>query len=738
MTAAPTSEPFLFTPGESSGLATGSDSPNRSSANSQDGSAETLVNQARQEISQIVREVASAPRIEGGRDRYLRFLADRILRAMAAHGVVIWQADEGASDFRYIAEHRLGTVTDHQLDEIGLVVHDCLLIEVAGQNSPVVVPPTPGASDGDVPANPTSHPAALVPVQVDPTSPLPSCLIEVFLEPGGSPASQRGSLRFLAQMGDLAGEFLRDEHLRSLTRRLSEMDQCVRATDRMQTLSTSADIEAAWVDVASELIGSPRVALCRVDHGKPRIVAVSHVDRIDQHGEAAQAIREAAKLPMQVRGNIAIAVSEGMPATTPSTESETENERRVSDRRKSSSEHRAVLPRWVVSLTGDSRWRMVVLERDGDLSRPQEPNRETLVLLERLLIGAKQAWTARHRVEAIPGGKWWNRLTTEGVLTSEPNQSDPSDSTEKSVVPRQFILQGESSVSPMRRRIALSVAVALVTTLLLCVSVPLTVPVIGVIRPLELDVYHARHDATVQTIHVRHGQSVQKGELLATLMSDDLSQRRTALLGRRAVLSQKREQANRDLVSSSGTAESQVGVPSGDEIAEEILSIDEQLRIISQSQDDLVLRARRDGRVDAWRIRERLSNRPLRRGDAVVSVIAAETNWVADATIPQRRVHRIDEAIREDQLVADVSPRWSALAPRPAIAHRFGPVTIDPVDGTPGVILRLTLLEAPQLGDQPLVEMPARISLRCGRTSIGSFLFEDVWGWLKTRSEMYL
>lgn len=745
MTATAFSEPFLFTPGPSDGQsrsgqgAIGAANPANRNARGNEDPAETLIDQARQEISAIVREVASAARTHQGRDPYLRFLADRILRAMAAHGVVIWSVEDAASDladWRYVVEHRLGTVTDHGLDETGRSVHDGLLIEVAGQHSPVVVPATPGASDVNVPANPTSHPAALVPVSIDPDSPLPNCLIEVFLEPGGSPASQRGSLRFLAQMADLAGEFLRAEHLRSLTRRLSQMNQCARAVDRLQTLSATTQVEAAWVDATAELLECPRVALCRVDEGRPRIVAVSHVDRIDQSSEAAQAIREAATSTMRSKGSLALAVVSiaESPRNALGNDQEIQGqnsaiERRKADRRTSQADHHPVRPHWVVSLQGDSRWRMVLLQRQGDSLLTKEPDQETTAVLERVLVGGQLAWAAADRVEAIPGGKWWNRLTAVPPPVNRPGASS-GEVVASALLPA-------ASVSPVRRRIALFTAMAMSAALLLWVPIPSVISVTGVIRPLELDTYHTRHDATVQTIHVDHGQTVRQGDLLATLWSGDLSQKQTSLLGRRAVLVQKRDQVNRKLIASNGSVDGSAGLPGSDEIDEEIMSIDEQLKIISQSQDDLVLRARRDGRVDAWRVHERLSDRPLRRGDAVLSVIATDTTWVADATIPQRRVQRIDQAIQHQRLSAEVAPRWSADQSQTATAHRFGPVVTDPVDGTPGVILRLTLAQTPRLGNQPLVETPARITVDCGRTSVGSFLFEDVMGWFKTRVGMY-
>ncbi|EMI44828.1 biotin/lipoyl-binding protein [Rhodopirellula sp. SWK7] len=729
MTATVASEPFLFTPGMSgspSGAGSGAPYPSGTL-----GPTDGLVDQARQEISQIVREVAAAQRSDGGRDKYLRFLADRILRAMAAHGVVVWMSVDEQTDqttsgesgrpFHYCAEHRLGTITDHHFDATATAVHDRLLIEVAGQNAPVVVPPTPGASDEDVPANPAEYPAAIVPVLVDPAAALPDFLIEVFLEPGGSPASQRGSLRFLAQMGELAGEFLRADQLRSLTRHLGAVKECNAVIDQMGRLTSTRAIEAAWVDATARLIHCPRVALVRVDRGRPRIVAVSHVDRIDQHSEAADAIRGAAETPLRNQKSYAFA--------------SLETERRGgADRRESSSNapksgvnSSPVAPRWVVAQRPESRWRLVLLEPVEEARQLKEPIPEVRMMLERLLVGGHQAWMAAHRVEAIPGGRFWNRLSA-----TEDDEIDFASARDGKPGHARAIY------SAARRRAGLITAIALTTILLLCLPIPSLIPATGLIRPLELDTYHAVTDATVEKLHVFHGQTVSAGDVLATLVSRDLTERKTTLLGRRAVLMQRRDQLNHALVASGNMTSGSVELQSDHEISEEIDAIDQQLDLIADSESDLILRARRDGRVDAWRLQERLAGRPLKRGDAVLNVIAEDTTWVVDATIPQRRVARVDQAIADDSLTADVSTRWAPGDSHSATPHRFGPVVADPVDGTPGVILRLTLSAAPTLGDQPLTETPARVAIRCGQTSLGWFLFEDIASWVRTRIGVYL
>ncbi|MFG0261250.1 MAG: phytochrome sensor protein, partial [Novipirellula sp. JB048] len=238
MNSATSDAPFLFSPTSSPLPASGAAAVPRS-----DRSPDSLVDETRREISQIVREVALAVRSERSRDAFLKLLADRILRAMAAEGVVIWRCEAGAPPDTPRAAppepsqppqprtetmtmamaidvvQRIGTITDRSIPASSAASHHRLLAEIVTVAEPVVVPCTPEASDPNVPANPTQFPAAIVPISCDPQAGGESYLLEVFLEPGGGVATQRGYLRFIAQMADLAGEFLRADQLRDLHRR---------------------------------------------------------------------------------------------------------------------------------------------------------------------------------------------------------------------------------------------------------------------------------------------------------------------------------------------------------------------------------------------------------------------------------------------------------------------------------------------------------------------------------------
>ena len=719
MTSTASSEPFVFAPsGSAPSGSAGNGSSTRGPMNAGAGnpSAQSLVDQARQEITQIVREVAAASHEPRKRAEYFRFLADRVLRAMAGHGVVIWtrplQGDSTAKD--YVVEHRLGRVTDSALVDEAELVHQCLLAEVATDGIPVVVPPTPGADQIDVPANPMPYPAAIVPIRIDPSTSLPEGLIEVFLDEGGTAASQRGALRFLAQMSDLAGEFLRMRRLKKLGQLLEATDRVDAAVERLHRMTSTAMIQAAWVDAAAELLRLPRVALCRVDTTQPRIVAVSHVDRIDQHSEAAKAIRSATESSLQPQHGLWFADCHEV--ASPSGSSETESAPTESVRTRSTSE-----PSWVVAAHPDSHWRLVGFTSDEAEHLSEEVYWGTL---NRLLVGGASAWTAARRIESVPGGRWFSRLLVEpdSASTDAVQNTSVSYRTRRSRANRSRV-----------RKAATWFAAMVVIAILVCLPMPSLVPVTGVIRPVELDTYHAASDAVVDSLHVNHGQMVRRGDLLATLTSSDLQEQETSLLGRQAVLLRQQEQVNQTLMSRPSAQSNSESIHDGREVEEEIESIRRQLEIIRESKDRLVLRAMRDGRVDAWRLQERLANRPLRRGDDVLSVIAEDSAWVVDARVPQTRLQTVDKALQSETLTADVGTAWSSEMDLVATAERFGPIVPDPTDGTPSVVMRLSLDQPPTLRDQPLAEMPARVTLHCGHTPVGWFLVQDVVHWCQVQ-----
>lgn len=739
-----------------------------------------FINQARKEINQILRELAAATSQITDRRKYLRFLADRTLRAMAAPGIVIWQIQDPNSRQRTAARdagsgeeqspddfgaedgspaevtvaHRLGSQTDLGWTESQQRVHRRLLTDVLAEGQPVVVPPTPGADQPDTPANPTDTPAALVPVRLDPRLNRAEWLLEVFLEPHGTPASWRGALRFLAQVGDLAGEALRAERMRRQSEQLEWHDRIDAYLDSLRGLSRTTDIEAAWVDAAAECLACDRVSLCVREGKRVRLAAVGFVSRIDQRGAAAEAIREAAEQPLIRSGALAVASVE------------TTDEQ-------SADPNPPTTPAWVIGTEPNASWRLVItpLRPDGPdaHSDPEDAGLDelTATALRRLLIGGEQAWNVAANIESLPGGRWLTRRrwdVADGAVASQTRIR-----------------------SRRRRQRLLAWTAAAMIAGTFWIPIPSVVTAPGVIRPAEGTSYHAPMDAVVARLHVTHGQHVVAGDPLVTLESADLRQRQITLEGRLAVLQQQRQRWKESLVRM-GTSGSMADDAVGREVEEELASIDSRLAIIAETQESLVLRSRHAGRIDAWRVDETLTGRPLRRGDLVMRVIDEQSPWVVDARVPQRRVATVENAIREERLQAEAHCTFAPDLAWTAEVRRFGPVTVNPLDQLPAAVLRFELQPQPRDASQGIrsaypstlssgrdvqerfspevtltseftspdgsdsaaenlpagwdgtmaAETPARVTMQCGHVPLGWFLIEDMVTWCRTRMGAYL
>ncbi|MEM9827425.1 MAG: hypothetical protein AAF958_12590 [Planctomycetota bacterium] len=283
------------------------------------------VDSTRREIAALVREVAAASRVShsGGKTpkEFADLLVTRTAAALAAGGVLLWRYEStsqtDADHFEVIA--RCGAITDASFSTAAAESHVHLLAQVVAGGQPVVVPPSPesawgdsdsdqgvsdhGVSDHGDGRNPAAVPAAIVPVPlpgglgvsgmgiaigetgnaVSETGIAVGYVLEAFVAAGGGVGVQRGYLRFVAQMADLAGVFFSGDHTRRLVRCQHWADVGDKLLDTLQTHQSAASLREQFVDLTAETFGCTRVAWCGRDAtgAVPRVMAVSHCEKID-------------------------------------------------------------------------------------------------------------------------------------------------------------------------------------------------------------------------------------------------------------------------------------------------------------------------------------------------------------------------------------------------------------------------------------------------------------------------
>jgi PAS domain-containing protein len=677
--------------------------------------ADDLVRQTRREIAEIVREVAAMTRTRIDQKAFFAGLLDRTVRALAAEGAVIW--DLGGE--RPAAVLRTGRVTDLQITGLGRDAHDRMLAEVAASGNPVVVPPTPidphsAEAVANLPANPTRRPAAVVPI-LDPLesengSPAAAgrqgsrYVLEVFLEPEAGVATQRGYLRFTAQMADMAGDFLRLDEIRRARLAADANERLNAGVARLYRHTTVSACAAEIVDSVADWTSAARVTLVRMgrDGRAARILGISHVESIDHRGAACGRLRER------------IAATDCSPGQTFWTAPMGSDGDAALDRQ-ASGEDADLYPVAMFAVGRSGEYRLLI-----QADRPSRLGEHDLGLVESFAAHAGAALRSAATIQSIPMAKVWLSL-----FVGEPGEGGAG-----------------TKFSWMRKGIVAAVAVGIVA-MAGWIPATMNVTVPATLVPEGVRTHYAPADATVREVLVRHGDRVAAGQVLMVLHDFSLDEQTTTLIGRRAVVSEKLARVIGSLVSlpvgggsgggrSAGRDESSASddalVQQQRLLEEEQRGIDQQLELLAEARERLVIRADRDGKVDAWQTELLALGRPVRTGESLVRVEPFGGRWVVDGRVPQNRRQLVIRRVAEERHRATV--RFGDDSSQTRVASFVRHLGFEPsADGSPPVAVVQWRLEGDGESEPPADWQngtPVEVTVDCGRMPLVQVLFFDL------------
>lgn len=167
-----------------------------------------LVEQTKQQIRNLVREIAQLSKSQVAPGAFYEALLTRLLEALAAFGGAIWTIAEGRLQLEYQIKLRETGAFENAENQTR---HNKLLQRVLTDGEGILVPPQSGSLGEDDAGNPTDYLLVLGPLKTDRDT---QGIIEIFQRPGAGPNVQRGYLRFLLQMCELASDYLKTRQLR--------------------------------------------------------------------------------------------------------------------------------------------------------------------------------------------------------------------------------------------------------------------------------------------------------------------------------------------------------------------------------------------------------------------------------------------------------------------------------------------------------------------------------------------
>jgi len=581
-----------------------------------------LVLETRNQIRVLVQEITELSESDVSLAEFYDALLTRTVSALAATGGAVWsKQDDGRLELACRVNFEAV-----ELDGSAAARHLLLLRRVVRQGQPLAAPPKSGFADDEEAGNPSDQLLLLAPIAVEREV---VGLIEVLQRPGAGPTTQRGYLRFLSQVCELAGNFLRNHRLRQYAERESLWRKL---ESFLGHVHQSLDLRACAYALVNEgrlVVDCDRVSLALMHGSRCKLAAVSGLDNVDRRTEEASLLARLTDAVLATRD----VFWHGNERCLLAPQIETPLQRYID---KSHSKAIAILP----------------LRRAGNASPPVNAASEIFgaLIFERM---SDDRWTETDKQRAS---------TVVHFATPAVAHALEHD--------RVFLRGLWMWLGSWRKRLdtnlrlKLAAAAAMLTAIVLTLALfpaSFDIAARGKLQPSQRWDIFAPQVGTVIDVPVRHGQMVSAGDVLAQLGSTEIEVQLTELLGRQRVSHEQLEASQRAILDSGRGGRPRLSIAEENRLGGEILQlrqtligIEKEIALVRQKQASLTIRAEYSGEVVTWQVEQNLLRRPVQPGQALMTVVDLHGPWELELYLPERRLKHIDAALA--RRAGDVSP----------------------------------------------------------------------------------
>ena len=675
------------------------------------------IEQTKQQIRTLVAEISQLSKSEIGPEEYYAAFLQRIVSALAAVGGAVWMLAEGRRlqlTYQINLSHGL---LDNSTDDS--TKHFRLLDQVVNSDEGVLVPPLSGASDERGGSNPTQFLLVLAPLRSDGNV---EGIVEIFQRPDSPPNTQRGYLRFLQQMCELAGEWLKTQKLRQFSDRHSLW---AHADQFSRMVHESLDLRETAYAVANEgrrLIGCDRVCVAIKKGRKCTIEAISGQDAIENRSNIATALANLATrvvatgeslwyegstedLPPQIERAIETYVDESyaksiavLPLHKPKSADQAARDASAGTVER---EHDHL---------GEVIGALIVEQIESDLPRT--------------LIAPRLDLVYEHSARAIANSMDHSNLFLMPVWRALGRAA--------------WVVQART----LPKTLAVAAAVIIAAAVLTFVPKDFYLIAKGALQPSERRDVFVDHGGTIEKVAVADLDMVKKGDVLVSLRNTDLDVQMQDVIGK---LQATREQLDSTRVAFYRVKDNQ-NVRLDEEaklggemrnLTVQVESLESQLNLLKGKKSRLQIRSPIDGIVLlSWDVERSLLNRTVETGQVLMQVADQTKEWELELFMAERRTGKIDEFrdnLHKEKPQEDLKVAY-ILATDPN-KTRYGTVKhverITQMHEEEGHTVRILVnISEDDIGNKrPGSAVTGKI--QCGRRSIGYCWFHEALEWVQ-------
>ena len=687
---------------------------------------EDAVQRAKQEIQGLVAEVVELSKSEIEPSEFYAAMMDKAISALAAIGGVVWIQEEGAPlQLEYQVNLRQTGLAE---SETAQLQHGRLLQQVLEKGEPALIPPHSGAGgsdDGDpeAAANPTDYLLVLAPIVSDRGI---DGLVEIFQRSGARPTTQRGYLRFLKQICELAGEYVKTRRLRHFTHKQTLWEQLEAFTGLVHQALDSRETAYTIANEGRRLIGCDRVTVALRKGTKYQISAISGQDTFDKRSNVVRLLRnlvtavaktgddlwfdgDTSDLAPQVEKVVNAYVDEShtkqlavLPLREADNEEEKPGERKVKKRE---------------NILG-----AIVIEQLVDQQQPEG-------MMQRIDVVRRHSSTSLTNAQEFEGLfllPLWRLLGKTQVLVTARN---------------------------LPKTILATVAIAGAIAAMCLVPYDFTVIADGKLLPeVRQDVF-ASIDGRVEEVPVDTGNLVQEGQLLVRQESRDLDYQMIQLDGEYQKTLEDISSTDYQLRSLSGASgeeremvERQQLLGRLEQLRKTIDSLARQQALLDIKEDSLKVLSPINGKVVTWDIQELLKGRKVAAGQRLMKIADTTSPWELEIYVPEAKMGHI---VAHWQKLQAKDPNAKLDVEFVLATHTGEPITgrVEKVDtsaevhGEDGNTVRMRV-SFPQEALKELVKDPStelkvgadvKAKVLCGQRAIGYVWFSDLFEFVQSR-----
>ncbi|WP_435006244.1 biotin/lipoyl-binding protein [Tundrisphaera lichenicola] len=603
-----------------------------------------LLEQTKSQIRKLVAEIAELAESDIQPNEFYGEFLSRVVAAVAASGGALWLLDgKGGIKLQQQMEFHLTGLLDGR---VKTPPHDALLGCMIQASQATIIPP--GATIEGVPnaGNPTGYSLIMAPLTVDKQV---VGLIEILMDPTRRAAQQKSTLRFVGDLCDLAGTYLKNRQMRQMMSQQRLWNQLETFT---HAIHGSLDLKEASFAVANDgkrLVGCDRLSVALKVGGRTLIEAVSGQEVVEQR---ANLIRELTKLCKAV-----IRSGEDL-IYTGNTEGFAPDLRDCLEAYVDESGSKAVIVTLLHKPETDPSkdkvaYGCLVAEQIGDELAPTDAHARCEVV-------------ARHSSTAL-----WN-----------------ASEYDRALLPILKLIG-----SPWRffrgRTLAKIVAVllAIVTLILVLTFVPwqLTIEGRGSLLPEKRRNLYAPVAGIVQDIMVGHGQLVHEGDLLCVLESKDLEKEWKRLIAEKQAAEYQKVYLDKQIRMATRKDEEVSFQAQAHEAKIKAESADKQIRVVQEQMESMKILAPQDGIITTWEPQKNLKGRPVEIGTELLQIAAVGGDWEMEVEVPDDDMGPVllAQSKLQEEIKAGSKPPGSTL-------EAYFVTATDPEHRYPGYVRKIS------------------------------------------------